>query len=138
MMRRELFHQSRGQSVPHHQEEGDHDVMVALVVVQLGVALEDVEDNIDELLLQPFPLVIRHPCGDSTRWQWDGLCHLPAPAVGASAAAVCKERTCVFTNPPDPKGRGAKGREAKLAEKLSQALILPSKSLRAQGKPASC
>lgn len=110
MMRRELFHQSCGQSVPHHQEEGDHDVMVALVVVQLGVALEDVEDNIDELLLQPFPLVIWHPCGDNTRRRWDRLCHLSAPAVGVSAAVVCRERTHAFTNPPDPKGYGAKGR----------------------------
>lgn len=66
MMRGELFHQRGGQSVPHHQQEGDHDVVVALVVVQLRVALEDVEDDVDELLLQTFSLVIRHPCGDST------------------------------------------------------------------------
>lgn len=138
MMRRKLFHQSRGQSVPHHQEEGDHDVMVALVVVQLGVAFEDVEDNIDELFLQAFPLVIWHPCGDSTRQQWDRLCHLPAPAMGTSATAVCKERTRAFTNPPDPKGCGAKQRGVKLAEKISQALIPPPKTLMAQGKPASC
>lgn len=82
--------------------------MVALVVVQLGVALEDVEDNINELLLQAFPLVIWHPCGDTTRWQWDGLCHLPVLAVGVKVAVVGKERTCAFTNPPDPKGCGAK------------------------------
>lgn len=117
MMRGELFHQSCGQSVPHHQKEGDHDVMVALIVVQLGVALEDVEDNIDELLLQAFPLVIRHPCGDSTRWRWDRLCHLPVPAAGASTAVIRKERICAFTSLPDPKGHGAKGREVKLAEK---------------------
>lgn len=138
MMRRELFHQSRGQSVTYHQEEGDHNVMVALVVVQLGVALEDMEDNIDELLLQAFPLVIRHPCGDSTRRRWDGLCHLLTPAMGASAAAVCKEKTCAFTNLPDPKGCGAKGRGVKLAQKVNQALILPPKTLMAQGKAASC
>lgn len=65
MMRRELLHQCRGQPVPHHQEEGDHDVVVSLVVVQLGVALEDVEDDVNELLLQYFPLVIRHVCGNS-------------------------------------------------------------------------
>lgn len=79
-MRRELLHQSRGQPVADHQQEGDHDVVVALVVVQLGVALEDVEDDIDELLLKPFPLVIRHPCGDSS-----GVTGWGGPAARLSA-----------------------------------------------------
>lgn len=77
-MRRELLHQSCGQPVPNHQEESDHDVVVALVVVQLRVALQDVEDDVNELLLQPLSLVIRHPCGDKALVRW-----------AASPAAPC-------------------------------------------------
>lgn len=134
MMRRELLHQRCGQPVPHHQEEGDHDVMVSLVVVELGVALEDMEDDIDELLLQSFPLVIRHPCGNSRGvTSVTQLCHLPVPAVGARVTVVCKESTCAFTNLPDPKGCGAQGKVVKLAEKTIQRPNAVSQNCRIRG-----
>jgi len=118
MMRRELFHQRRGQPVAHHQEEGDHDVMVALVVVQLGVALQDVEDDVDEILLQPFPLVIRHPCGDSSRRPWDGAVS-PAGAGHGSERGRSRqgEDPCLYQAAGS---QGAWGKGTKLAEKRSR------------------
>lgn len=37
MMRGEFLHQGSGEPFPQHQQEGHHDVMVALIIVQLRV-----------------------------------------------------------------------------------------------------
>lgn len=44
---RQFFYQGYCQSLAHHQQKSDHDVMVALVVVELRVAIQDEEDDID-------------------------------------------------------------------------------------------
>lgn len=64
---RQFFHQGCGQPLAYHQQKRDHDVVVALVVVQLRVALQDEEDDVDQLFLQPFPLLFWHAWGGQGR-----------------------------------------------------------------------
>lgn len=49
-----------GHPLPHHQQQGHRHVVVALIVVQLRVALQDLQDDVDELLLKHGPLRRRH------------------------------------------------------------------------------
>lgn len=62
MVSGEFLHQGSGESFPEHQQEGHHDVMVTLIIVQLRVFHENPQNNIDQLLLKSFPLLVWHPC----------------------------------------------------------------------------
>lgn len=59
---RQFFYQGCCQPLAYHQQKRDHDVMVALVVVQLRVALQDEEDDVNQFFLEPFSLFFRHAC----------------------------------------------------------------------------
>ena len=63
MVGRQLLYQGCCQPLAEHQQKRDHDVVVALVVVQLRVALQDEEDDVDQLFLQPFSLFFWHAWG---------------------------------------------------------------------------
>lgn len=57
----QLLDHRYGHPLSYHQQEGDHYIMVALVVVQLGVPPQNVQDDVDQLLLQHLPLISPHP-----------------------------------------------------------------------------
>lgn len=64
---RKFLHEGRCQPLPNDEKERNHNVMVALVVMQLRIALQDVQDDVYQLLLQPRPLLVGHPCRESSR-----------------------------------------------------------------------
>lgn len=66
MVSRQLLYQGCCQPLAEHQQKRDHNVVVALVVVQLRVAFQDEEDDVDQLFLQPFSLFFWHAWGKSS------------------------------------------------------------------------
>lgn len=58
----EFLHQCSGKTLSQNEQEGDDDVMITLIIVQLRVFLQHTQDDVDQLLLQPHPLLIRHTC----------------------------------------------------------------------------
>lgn len=67
---RQFFYQGCCQPLTHHQQKSDHDVMVALIVVELRVAIQDKEDDVDQLFLEPFSLLIWHAWGEEVHLHW--------------------------------------------------------------------
>lgn len=67
MMCGELLHQGSGEALAQDEQKSDHDVVVALVVVQLRVLLENPQNDVNQLLLQTLPLLIGHPCTRSAQ-----------------------------------------------------------------------
>lgn len=60
---RQFFYQGCCQPLAYHQQKCDHNVMVPLVVVQLRVALQDEEDDVDQLFLEALSLLLWHAWG---------------------------------------------------------------------------
>ena len=78
VMGRQFFYQGCCQLLAYHQQKRDHDVVVALVVVQLRVALQDEEDDVDQFFLEPFSLFFWHAWGGEGRG--DALEHGKQPS----------------------------------------------------------
>ena len=57
----ESLHYCYSHPLPHHKQEGDHYVVVALVVMQLRVSPQNIQDDVNQLLLQPLSLSHPHP-----------------------------------------------------------------------------
>lgn len=57
----QLLDHRDGHPLSYHQQEGDHYIVVALVVVQLRVSSQNVQDDVNQLLLQHLPLISPHP-----------------------------------------------------------------------------
>lgn len=54
------FQHGDGHPLPDHQQQRDSHVVVALVVVELRVAFQNLQDDVDELLLKDASVGRRH------------------------------------------------------------------------------
>lgn len=80
---RQLFYQGSCQPLAQHQQKRDDDVMVALVVVQLRVALQDEEYDVNQLLLELCSLLFRHAwAGREGETHLDMASRLATPTFG--------------------------------------------------------
>lgn len=62
MIIRQCVQQGDGHSFPNYQQQSDGHIMVALVVVQLSVTLQNLQYDVDELLLKHCSLRGWHTC----------------------------------------------------------------------------
>ncbi len=56
----QFLHDCGGHLLSHHPQEGHHDVMISLIIVQLRISPQNIQNDVDQLLLENLSLIHTH------------------------------------------------------------------------------